>query len=539
MKKAIILVTMLVSFTAIAQQGINYKAVIKDDLGNVVANQTISIEFAIQKGMPFTNVYTETHAPTTDTNGIIIVNIGEGTVVNGVFNNIDWNSDDHYLNVQIDIGDGNLTDLGTTQFMAVPYALNVTGLEALDESNGSGWRLKGQNPNAYGNIGNGAVDLSYNASGSTLHGATGDYAFATGSNNIATGDYSTVIGLGCEAFGNRSRIIGDYAKALGYSSSAFGERVEALGDRSTAMGTYSIAEGDNSVTIGNQSVASRDFTIAIGNVAKSLGTSSITLGNFITAHSRNEIVVGSWNTDYTPNSVTSWHPLDRLFVVGNGPGSKSNALTILKNGNVALGNINPEYILDIDGRARVRAEGAELSQTAGIWYSDLNGGNSMFAGAKTHSTAGNSREWGLYINGAYRFWVNGAGNVYANGSLVHSSDRRLKKDIKELSYGLKEVLQLAPKEYFWKDKTQEHASLGLIAQEVEEVIANVVHTGTDDKKTLSLSYIELIPVLINAIKEQDQKISDLEAQLLKVEHLEARLNALENRDSKDNKDSKK
>ena len=104
--------------------GINYKALIKDSGGNVVANQNITLQFIIYEGVALTNnVYQETHSPMTDANGIVIVNIGEGTT-SDVFTNIDWGEDDHYLNVQIDTGSG-LTDMGTTQFMAVPYALHA------------------------------------------------------------------------------------------------------------------------------------------------------------------------------------------------------------------------------------------------------------------------------------------------------------------------------------------------------------------------------------------------------------------------------
>ena len=94
----------LISSTVIAQQGINYKANIKDGSGNIVANQNISIQFQILKGAGMTNVYQETHNPMTDENGIVIVNIGEGTPNSGNYSNIDWGSDDHYLNVKINTG---------------------------------------------------------------------------------------------------------------------------------------------------------------------------------------------------------------------------------------------------------------------------------------------------------------------------------------------------------------------------------------------------------------------------------------------------
>jgi len=126
--------TVLLFFIAIsvtAQQGINYKALIKDGGGNVVASQNVDIQFIIYEGVALTNnVYQETHASVmTDANGIVIVNIGEGTT-SDVFANIDWGSDDHYLNVQIDTG-GGLTDMGTTSFKMVPYALHAKTAESV------------------------------------------------------------------------------------------------------------------------------------------------------------------------------------------------------------------------------------------------------------------------------------------------------------------------------------------------------------------------------------------------------------------------
>ncbi|MCX7549254.1 hypothetical protein OS191_00205, partial [Xanthomarina sp. F2636L] len=98
MKKLItLLMPFFISISSFAQNGINYKALVKDNLGNVVANQGITIQFIILEGA--TNVYQETHSPTTDANGIAIVNIGEGTIVSGTFSAIDWSSDDHFLKV--------------------------------------------------------------------------------------------------------------------------------------------------------------------------------------------------------------------------------------------------------------------------------------------------------------------------------------------------------------------------------------------------------------------------------------------------------
>ena len=115
---ALFLVFILIGY---AQNGINYKAVIKDDNGNVLANQSITLQLTILENA--TNVYQEMHADITDDNGIIIVGIGEGSSILGDFSTIDWGSHPHFLKVEIDTGDG-LVDVGTSQFKTVPYALS-------------------------------------------------------------------------------------------------------------------------------------------------------------------------------------------------------------------------------------------------------------------------------------------------------------------------------------------------------------------------------------------------------------------------------
>lgn len=123
MKRVTLSLLLLFSITTFSQSSsINYKALIKDGSGDIVASTPIDVTFIILDGA--VNVYEETHAPTTDANGIVILNIGEGTPVTGTFSAIDWSSNDHYLNVQMDTG-GGLQDMGTTAFKAVPYAMHA------------------------------------------------------------------------------------------------------------------------------------------------------------------------------------------------------------------------------------------------------------------------------------------------------------------------------------------------------------------------------------------------------------------------------
>ncbi|WP_415374051.1 DUF1566 domain-containing protein [Patiriisocius sp. Uisw_017] len=133
MKRFTFALLLLCSMTTFAQQGINYKALIKDGSGVIVSSTAIDVTFTILDGA--SNVYEETHAPTTDANGIVILNIGEGTPVTGDFSTIDWSSNSHFLKVQIDTG-GGLQDMGATAFKTVPYALHAKTAESVTSTCG-------------------------------------------------------------------------------------------------------------------------------------------------------------------------------------------------------------------------------------------------------------------------------------------------------------------------------------------------------------------------------------------------------------------
>jgi hypothetical protein len=80
-------------------------------------------------------------------------------------------------------------------------------------------------------------------------------------------------------------------------------------------------------------------------------------------------------------------------------------------------------------------------------------------------------------------------------------------------------MALQPVSWNWKDKSQDATpQLGLIAQDVRQLIPEIV-SGNEQTGTLSINYTELVPVLVNAIKEQQQQIDQLKK---KIEILEKR-----------------
>ena len=117
--------------------------------------------------------------------------------------------------------------------------------------------------------------------------------------------------------------------------------------------------------------------------------------------------------------------------------------------------------------------------------------------------------------------------VFAANGTIQTSDARLKTAVAGIGYGLREVLQLRPVRFQWKDAQPGRFHLGLIAQEAEQVIPELVERSDDPAAPLGMSYTSLTPVLIKAIQEQqallDQVLPDLAALKQQVADLQAAL----------------
>ena len=97
-----------------------------------------------------------------------------------------------------------------------------------------------------------------------------------------------------------------------------------------------------------------------------------------------------------------------------------------------------------------------------------------------------------------------------SGDLTINSDERLKDNIQPLGSTLNKLHQIEAKTYSFKKDEEHTPKIGVLAQEVQAVFPELVTEGADG--ILSVNYQGLVPVLINAINEQDAKIAALEAQ---------------------------
>jgi hypothetical protein len=188
--------------------------------------------------------------------------------------------------------------------------------------------------------------------------AMGYYNIASGSPSVAIGQYNTASGNASVAIGNTSVASGNSSTAIGYSSIASGDISVAMGSGtkapgfiSTSIGNFTEAIGMASTAMGYGSIATGNWTLATGYRTHTKADYSATFGMYNTARAVNSFVVGAYNDSTDTPSPTTMGADDRIFQVGNGyaDAARSNAMTILRNGNIGIGRLVPIERLDISG----------------------------------------------------------------------------------------------------------------------------------------------------------------------------------------------
>lgn len=356
----------------------------------------------------------------------------------------------------------------------------------------------------------------------------GRNSIAMGSNARALGSASVSLGSGTQARGGASVALGNLTIATGTWSTAIGSNSEATGERSVAMGFFANSNARASVALGFQTSANGDYSTAIGNNTNAGGENATAMGYRTEASSFASAAmgygtiargyactaVGYYNTSITIDTQTAISSTSPMFIVGNGTDNfnRKNAFVVLKNGNVGIGDNSPSGNLvindnDSDPIIQLQATGQDIG------FVQVSG-NNLRLGTNSSNSAGNVV---IRVNGGDRFTVFPNGNATLTGTLTQSSDARLKKDIHKINAALGKVMLLNGYQYYWKDGLNRGSGLqiGLLAQNVEAVFPELV--STDQQGLKSVAYQNLVPVLTEAIKEQQAIINDL---LKRIEALE-------------------
>jgi hypothetical protein len=305
--------------------------------------------------------------------------------------------------------------------------------------------------------------------------ATGAVSFASGYRNTASGTTSVAMGNFNYATGDSSVAIGKESYAQGASTIAIGLKAHAAGGGSVALGQENVSWGTTNFTAGYQNIAG-DVTAAIGS-----GGSAVAMGKYNQATADASMALNR-ATKATAQGATSM-----------GLGTTADNL-----GMLAIGVNNAAGVGDTSGQY-FYTDGAYNGLQAGVAFVIGNGDiNTEFevAGA----------------NPSNAFVVNYDGSATLAGDLTVNSDARLKSNIISLGSTLAKLMKIDGKSYTMKSNEKEN-KIGLLAQEILEVFPELVKAGDDKNETLSVNYQGLIPVLINAIKEQQNQIDELKSLL--------------------------
>lgn len=127
--KKILLISFSFIFTlsifAQAPQKMTYQAVVRDAGGNLISNDNVGIRVSILQGSASgAAVFSETHVPLTNANGLATFEIGGGSVITGTIAGIDWSTGPYFIKTEVDpTGGTSYTIVSTHQMLSVPYSL--------------------------------------------------------------------------------------------------------------------------------------------------------------------------------------------------------------------------------------------------------------------------------------------------------------------------------------------------------------------------------------------------------------------------------
>jgi hypothetical protein len=135
----LLFVTVTLNVFAQSPEKMTYQAIMRAQDNSLVINSDVSLKIIIHQGTAAgATVYHETHAVKTNSNGLVSLEIGTGSIVSGNFSSIAWDKGPYFIETQVDISGGsNYNIIGITELLSVPYALYAKTAERIVGSNGT------------------------------------------------------------------------------------------------------------------------------------------------------------------------------------------------------------------------------------------------------------------------------------------------------------------------------------------------------------------------------------------------------------------
>ncbi len=477
-----------------------YQSIARNSSGVILPNASIGIRLSIHDLSPSgTIVYQETHTATTNDFGLFNLNIGGGSTVSGSMNNIDWSLGSKYIEVEGDLNGGtNYTSFGTSELLSVPYALyaNQSG-----DNNNAGLPNGTQPGNTLFWDGNTWLTnnqfLYNNGNRIGINTATPLQKLHVNGNITIANDSSYMInnkkvlwtkGIGNVFVGNNAGA----ANSIGFNNSFMGFNA-GLNNLTGSQNTFIGTEAGQS----NFDGAMNSFLGRRAGFQNFNGNENTFIGAY----------AGQSNTDGQHNSfygVTAGNS-NNLGNENTFIGAHAGYFNTTGNNNTFLGNFAGQD--NVSG-----SNNTIIGFSADAVNSSFE--NVTAIGADATATSSNSV-------------VLGNSSVLSIGGQVSwstLSDKRLKTNVMKEDLGLNFIMRLNPVSYEYKTEGQRNIRYsGLIAQEVEENLHQMgktfsgLVTPKNSQDFYSIRYSEFVIPLINAVKEQQELILQLQERIETLE----------------------
>ena len=296
------------------------------------------------------------------------------------------------------------------------------------------------------------------------------YSWNTHSNQLESDVFTKIIETSSEL------LFGSNNSNIGYSSGLIWSNLDKTLDLKAGIIKTSNIEAVN-IFVNGKNITQIDISSLNGIIPVSSGGTG--LGSIQSGY----LLFGNNNTTIGTTSNFYWDNSTKRLGIG--------------------GTISPIKTLDIIGDINLTGSiynNNNLLSNIYDWKTAINDTNTIYTNKNLYLDYDNYDNY-------YKFKVKG--NIFASGEIYSSSDIRLKTNISNIDEPIKKIEQLNG--VYYNLISNEKRCIGLIAQEVEKIIPEVVYTNYDDTK--AISYTNMIGLLVESIKELSTRVNKIEEKL--------------------------